>query len=113
MPYNIRECGVMVFIETSAFTKHVGHYLTDDEYLGLQLSLIQRPDAGRLVPGTGGVRKIRWTMAGKGKRGGVRVIYYWHVSADQIWMLTIYSKSERENIPSYILRQIAEEIKHV
>lgn len=100
----------MVFIETSSFTRHLNDYLTDDEYLGLQLLLMQRPDAGQVVPGTGGVRKLRWATSGKGKRGGYRVIYYWRVSADEIWMLTIYSKSQRENVPAHILRQIAEEI---
>lgn len=100
----------MIFIETSAFTKRIIDYLTDDEYLGLQMFLLERPDAGQIVRGTGGVRKLRWAITGRGKSGGLRVIYYWHVSEDEIWLLTIYSKSERENIPSHILRQIAEEI---
>ena len=100
----------MVFIETASFTKYVGDYLTDDEYLGLQLFLIAQPDAGSVVPGTRGVRKLRWAIAGKGKRGGLRVIYYWRVSANEIWMLTMYGKSERENISAHILREIAEEI---
>lgn len=100
----------MVFIETSAFTRHVADYLTDDEYLGLQLLLMQRPDAGQVIPGTGGVRKLRWAATGMGKRGGLRIIYFWRVSASEIWMLTIYSKSQRENIPAHVLRHIAEEI---
>lgn len=100
----------MIFIETSAFTKRVTGYLTDDEYLGLQMFLLERPDAGQIVRGTGGVRKLRWAMAGRGKSGGLRVIYYWRVSKDEIWLLTIYSKSERESIQAHILRQIAEEI---
>ncbi|MBK7217382.1 MAG: type II toxin-antitoxin system RelE/ParE family toxin [Candidatus Promineofilum sp.] len=100
----------MIFIETSAFTKRVIGYLTDDEYLGLQMFLLERPDAGQVVHGTGGVRKLRWAMAGRGKSGGLRVIYYWRVSKDEIWLLTIYSKSERESIQAHILRQIAEEI---
>jgi hypothetical protein len=102
----------MVFIETTIFTKHVGRYLTDDEYLGLQMFLLERPDAGHIIRGTGGVRKLRWAVAGKGKSSGVRIIYYWHVSRDNIWMLTIYSKSERETIPTHILRRIAEEINY-
>ncbi len=72
--------------------------------------LLERPDAGQVVHGTGGVRKLRWAMAGRGKSGGLRVIYYWRVSKDEIWLLTIYSKSERESIQAHILRQIAEEI---
>ncbi len=102
----------MVFIETSAFTKRVMGYLTDDEYLGLQMFLLERPDAGQVVQGTGGVRKLRWAMTSRGKSGGLRVIYYWRVSKDEIWLLTMYSKNERENISSHILKQIAEEIGH-
>ncbi len=101
----------MVFIETSAFTKRVIEFLTDDEFMGLQMFLLNRPDAGRIVRGSGGVRKLRWAMAGKGKSGGARVIYYWRASEDEIWLLTIYSKSEQESIPSHILKRIAEEIE--
>ena len=103
----------MEIIETSIFTKLIYSYLTDDEYLGLQGYLIKYPDAGRVVPGSGGVRKLRWTSAGKGKRGGVRVIYYFKKRDNEIWMLTIYGKSQVETIPAHILRQIAEEVKNV
>ena len=103
----------MEFIETSIFTKLIYTYLTDDEYVGLQGFLLKYPEAGNIVPGSGGVRKLRWSIAGKGKRGGVRVIYFFKKQDREIWMLTIYSKSEVESIPAHILRQIAEEIKHV
>ncbi|MBI3361039.1 MAG: transcriptional regulator [Chloroflexi bacterium] len=103
----------MEFIETSIFTKLIYTYLSDDEYLGLQVFLLKYPEAGKIVPGSGGVRKLRWTMAGRGKRGGVRVIYYFKKHESEIWMLTIYGKSELENIPAHILRQIAEEVKNV
>ena len=103
----------MEFIEASAFTKYVHAYLTDDEYLGLQGFLLKYPEAGKLIPGSGGVRKLRWAMAGKGKSGGVRIIYYFKKQDDEIWFLTIYSKNEIKNIPAHILRQIAEEIKNV
>lgn len=103
----------MEFIEATAFTKHVYEYLSDDEFLGLQCFLLQHPDAGKIVPGTGGVRKIRWAISGRGKSGGVRVIYYFKRQDDEIWLLTIYSKSEVENIPSHVLRQIAKEIENV
>jgi hypothetical protein len=72
MPYN----RFMVFIEATLFTKHIYNYLTDDEYLGLQSFLLKFPESGKVVPGSGGVRKLRWAMSGTGKRGGVRVIYY-------------------------------------
>lgn len=100
----------MEFIEASAFTKYVYTYLSEDEYVGLQSFLLQYPEAGQVVPGSGGVRKLRWGMAGKGKQGGVRIIYYFKRQDDEIWLLTIYSKSERANIPGHLLRQIAKEI---
>ncbi|MGM0702483.1 MAG: transcriptional regulator [Pseudomonadota bacterium] len=102
----------MLFIETSTFTKLLPDYLTDEEYRGLQTYLLKKPDAGDLIKGSGGVRKIRWSLAGSGKRGGVRVIYYWKVSEHEIWLLTLYSKSERASIPGHMLRQIAEAIKN-
>lgn len=102
----------MEFIETSIFTKLVYRYLTEDEYLGLQVFLLKYPALGSVIPGSGGIRKLRWAMAGKGKRGGVRVIYYFKKRADEIWLLTLYGKSETENIPAHILRAIAEELKH-
>lgn len=102
----------MEFIEATALTKYVYTYLSEDEYLGLQSFLLQYPQAGKVVPGSGGVRKLRWAMRGKGKRGGVRVIYYFKRQDDEIWLLTIYSKSEVSNIPAHILRQIAQEIEN-
>lgn len=102
----------MEFIETSNFTKLIYTYLTDDEYLGLQGFLLKYPEAGDIVPGSGGVRKLRWAISVKGKRGGVRVIYYFKKQEDEIWMLTLYSKSQTVNIPSHILKRIAEEIKN-
>ena len=100
----------MIFIEASSFTKLLSKYLTDDEYRALQTYLMQKPDAGNLVKGSGGVRKVRWASEGKGKSGGVRVIYYWNKADHEIWMLTIYSKSERSTIPGHILKQISEAI---
>lgn len=108
LPYNKD----MEFIEATAFTKHVYDYLSEDEYSGLQSFLFQHPEAGKVVPHSGGVRKIRWAMTGKGKSGGVRVIYYLKRQDDEIWLLTIYSKSKTEDIPAHILREIAKEIKN-
>ena len=109
LPYNIN----VEFIETSIFTKLLYTYLTDDEYLGLQAFMLKYPEAGKIVPGSGGVRKLRWSIAGRGKRGGVRVIYYFKKQDNEIWILTIYSKSEVDIIPAHIMRQIAEEVKNV
>ena len=102
----------MVFIESTTFTKLLSDYLSDDEYRGLQSYLLNKPDAGDLVRGSGGVRKVRWAPSGKGRSGAVRVIYYWKRTDHEIWMLTIYSKSERSTIPAHVLKQIAEAIDY-
>ena len=84
--------------------------LTDEEYSSLQNALIKDPEAGDLIPGSGGIRKLRWGVAGRGKRGGIRVIYYARVRRGQIWMLTLYAKNVVDNISASVLRQIKEEI---
>jgi len=101
---------VLSFIETRLFSQLVGEYLSDDEYASLQKTLVANPQAGTLIPGSGGVRKIRWAVRGRGKRGGVRVIYYAKIREGVIWMLTIYPKNVAENIPAHVLRKIKEEI---
>lgn len=98
------------FIETRLFSRLLGDYLTDDEYASLQSALIENPERGSLVRGSGGVRKLRWAQPGRGKRGGVRVVYYARLRDGIIWMLTIYAKNEEESIPSHVLRKIKEEI---
>lgn len=98
------------FVETRLFTRLVQEYLSDDEYSALQQALLQDLEAGAVVPGSGGVRKLRWGVAGRGKRGGLRVIYFLRTRQGQIWMLTIYPKNVAENIPANVLRQIREEI---
>lgn len=102
----------MIFIETKLFTKLLPEYLTDDDYRAFQWYLILNPEVGDLVRGSGGVRKIRWSPKGKGKRGGVRIMYYWKKSDDEIWLLTLYSKSEKATIPGQILKKIAKEIEN-
>jgi mRNA-degrading endonuclease RelE of RelBE toxin-antitoxin system len=99
------------FIETRAFTKLVIEYLTDAEYAQLQATLIADPEAGPVVPGSGGVRKLRWAATGRGKRGGYRIIYYVRRANGVIWMLTMYPKNVAENIPAHVLRQIRKEVE--
>ena len=99
------------FIETRLFTGFVGEYLTDDEYRDLQAVLIERPEAGPVIPGSGGVRKLRWRAPGRGKRGGYRVIYYAKTAQRVIWMLTMYRKNVADNIPAQVLRQIRKEVE--
>jgi hypothetical protein len=101
---------VYTFIETRLFTKLVGSYLSEEEYTEVQFQLAADPGRGAVVPGAGGVRKLRWRQPGRGKRGGIRVIYYARLHTGVIWMLTIYAKNEPENIAPHILRRIKEEI---
>ena len=101
----------MEFIEAPLFTRRVHDYLTDDEYAALQWALALRPEAGAVIPGSGGIRKLRWAGKGHGKRGGLRVIYYWRDSKGEIWLLTLYAKNEAENIPLHVLRELRKEIE--
>lgn len=100
------------FIETRLFTRLVQEYLDDDEYRELQKALMNNPETGNVIPGSGGIRKLRWRAPGRGKRGGYRVIYYTRISQGMIWMLTMYPKNVAENIPSHVLRQIRKEIEN-
>lgn len=101
----------MEFIEAPLFTRRVHEYLTDDEYAALQWALALRPEAGAVIPGSGGIRKLRWAGKGHGKRGGLRVIYYWRDRKGEIWLLTLYAKNEAENIPLHVLRELRKEIE--
>ena len=90
----------MEFIEAPAFTRHLPEYLNDDEYRTLQDRLGENPELGSLMPGTGGFRKLRWAdvRRGKGRRGGLRVIYYYFASHNQIWLMTLYDKAEAADL---------------
>jgi len=90
----------MEFIEAPAFSKHVSDYLNDDEYRRLQAELADNPEAGNIMPGTGGFRKIRWAdvRRGKGRRGGLRIVYYHFRSDHQIWLMTLYDKDEASDL---------------
>lgn len=88
----------MVIIETSIFTKKISTLLSDEEYRTLQNVLAEMPDSGAIIQGSGGIRKIRWGANGRGKRGGIRVIYYWATDEGQIFMLYAYAKNERDDL---------------
>jgi mRNA-degrading endonuclease RelE of RelBE toxin-antitoxin system len=88
----------MKFVETAVFTRIVKSALPDDDYRTLQTVLLLRPEQGALIPGTGGLRKIRWAGKGHGKRGGYRLIYYWERNSETFYMLYMYPKNEQEDL---------------
>jgi hypothetical protein len=104
---------IMEFIETPTFTRMLTALLTDDEYRGLQNELMEDPESGDIIKGGGGIRKLRYAAQGRGKSGGVRVIYYWVKDNHQIYMLVVYPKSKKDNLTdkeTAILREFVKEL---
>ena len=101
----------MEFIETPVFTRKITMFIDDVQYRQMQSVLIRDPKAGSLIPGAGGLRKLRWNLAGKGKRGGLRVIYYWYFSRSIILMLYAFRKSEAEDISREHLKRLSEFVR--
>lgn len=96
------------FIESSAFERVCPVYLDDDEYAELQQFMMQKPEAGPVIPGAGGVRKLRWSRPGMGKSGGLRIIYHVRYGPNEFWMLAVYAKARHDNVPAHILKQLLE-----
>lgn len=90
----------MEFVEAPAFTRHVADYLSDEQYRRFQKQLAENPEQGDLIPGTGGFRKVRWVdeRRGKGRRGGLRIIYYYFSGDQQVWLMTLYDKDEAADL---------------
>jgi hypothetical protein len=90
----------MEFVESPAFTRHFVRYLDDEGYKSLQNELARNPQAGDLMPGTGGFRKMRWVdpRRGKGRRGGLRIIYYYFPRDQQIWLMALFDKDEASDL---------------
>lgn len=105
----------MRFIETPIFTKELQNLLEDEEYRALQLALLFRPEQGVIIPGAGGLRKLRWRQKGKGKRDGCRVIYYWDEVHETFYMLLAYAKSKQEDLTpaqmKVLTKLVREELK--
>ena len=101
----------MEFIETSGFSKIRENYFDDSQFNMLQLYLMDRPDAGNIIKGSGGIRKLRWGMQGQGKLGGVRVIYYWITKDNQILFLTAYAKSKASDLSQNAIKTMREIVK--
>ena len=88
----------MQFVETLIFTKEIRAALPDDQYRALQMALALRPEQGAIIPGSAGLRKLRWGGKGRGKSGGFRFIYYWHKETETIYMLYVYAKNRQEDL---------------
>jgi mRNA-degrading endonuclease RelE of RelBE toxin-antitoxin system len=101
----------MIFIETPIFAREVQALLTDDSYRKLQQAILVRPEAGNLIPGSGGLRKLRWNLPRTGKRGSLRIIYYWDTPSDTIYMLLAYKKSKQEDLTQDQLKTLSRLIK--
>lgn len=99
------------FIETSAFTSRVSEFLSDEDYAELQWFLLSHPEAGDVIVGGGGIRKLCWAMGGRGNRGGLRVIYYWADSRGQILMLEIYAKNEKADLSAEEVAELKRFVK--
>ncbi len=100
----------MTFVELTAYTKRVADLLDEVAELDFCVRLLKRPGEGRVIPASGGLRKIRVAAKGHGKRGGARVIYYWQDAAGKIWLCRIYAKNEAENLPAAEIKKIQREL---
>ena len=101
----------MEFIETTGFSSIRENYFDESQFHMLQLYLMDQPDAGDIIKGSGGVRKLRWGLPGRGKRGGVRVIYYWVTKEHQILFLTAYAKNEARDLSPDTIKAIREIVR--
>lgn len=101
----------MEFLETSIFTKQVLDLFSDDEYRELQAHLAQNPDAGAVIQESGGLRKVRWAAKGQGKRGGLRVIYYWIVAKDLVYMIYAYQKTKQTDLSAEQIKVLRKTIE--
>jgi len=101
----------MEIIENSVFTRRIKEILSDDEYGQLQRMLVGDPEAGVVIPGGGGLRKLRWAVSGKGKSGGLRIIYYWYIGEEIIYMLFVYKKSEQKDLTGKQIKILKEYVR--
>ena len=102
---------MLTIIETPTFVADAAKVWAEDERLEFFAWIANEPEAGTVIPGSGGCRKVRWSRPGMGKRGGARVIYFTRMASGELWMLLAYSKAEKDNIPGHILKQIRKEIE--
>jgi hypothetical protein len=101
----------VLFIETPVFTDLVERQLDDEPYRALQLTLLLRPEQGTVIPGSGGLRKIRWAAEGRGKRGGMRIIYFWEKTKATCYMLFLYRKNQQGDLTAAQIRTLARVVR--
>jgi hypothetical protein len=101
------------FIETPTFTRAITVLLADDDYAHMQIALVQNPALGDVIRGGAGIRKLRYAVSGRGKRGGIRVIYYWLKDEHQIYMLLAYAKSVKDTLTAQELAVMSELVKEL
>lgn len=101
----------MRFIETPVFTASMHRHLDEEAYRALQVALLLRPTQGPVIQGGAGLRKLRWAVPGRGKRGGVRLIYYWEPESQTFYMLYFYAKNEQEDLTSQQLKILAKLVR--
>ncbi len=97
-------------IESAGFAKHILEYMDECEYLDFKNYLIANPFVGDLIPHTNGLRKVRWPSKNKGKRGGLRIIYFTRLTYNQIWLLSIYAKSETVKLSNRALKLLRDKV---
>jgi hypothetical protein len=101
----------MRFVETPVFTTAIQRHLDDERYRQLQIALMLRPEQGPVIQGSGGLRKVRWATPGAGKRGGLRVIYYWAPGDQAFYMMYAYTKSEQGDLTPAQTRQLSRVVR--
>ena len=101
----------MIFVETPLFSEVIVTLLPDEGYRALQLAILFRPESGQIMPHTGGLRKLRWNLRRGGKRGGLRVIYYWDKPDETVYMLWVYRKSQQEDLTTQQARLLSKLVK--
>ncbi len=102
-----------LFIELPGFSRYRSDYLDDDAFRALQGELMRHPSAGDVIEGTGGLRKLRQadSKRGKGKRGGLRVIYFWWETGKQFWLFTLYNKDEMSDLSAKDKKALKEMVR--
>ena len=101
----------LTFVESPLFSRQVYDYLDDEEYASFQVYLASAPEVGDVVKESGGIRKVRWKRKGRGKSGGVRVLYFARLQSGEIWLLLIYAKAAVDSIPGHILKALKKEME--